>query len=139
MKTIRGGNSSQRLNRRQFLGVGAAVAGGAVAASAWPGRLSAENCSAPIPAGPFNGSNCPFPIPWLDKNGSQNQSPQAGAELSNIFNFKGQIARCNNWVGMGTDNKGVRIPFGTATTDFSYMKGTYFAGRQEHPGVFAHI
>jgi hypothetical protein len=122
-------------NRRRFLAAGAGAAGSVLLRP----PLLGQKCSAPIPTMPFNGSDCPFPIPWLDKNGSQNQSPQPDAELSNIFHFKGQIARCSNWAGMGTDNKGNRLPFGSPTTDFSYMKGTYFAGRQEHSGTFAHI
>lgn len=133
--------------RRSFLKFGAAAFAGFLARPAWGRRnQTAQNqpaqspaCAPPIPTGPYNGSDCPFSIPWLDKNGSFNQSPQAGAELSNIFHFKGQVARCNNWVGMGTDNKGNRIPFGSPTTDFSFMKGTYFNGRREHEGVFAHI
>jgi hypothetical protein len=127
------------LDRRRFVLSGAGVAGTALVSSLAARRLLAQNCAPPIPSQPFNGNDCPFPIPWLDKNGSQNQSPQPGAELSNIFHFKGQIARCNNWAGAGTDNRGNRLRFGTGTTDFSYMKGTYFAGRQEHTGTFAHI
>lgn len=126
-------------SRRGFLALGSGATGAAVFSSFIPPQLAAENCSPPIPKGPFNGSNCPFPIPWLDKNGSHNQSPAPNMEPSNIFHFKGQMARCNNWSGTGTDNKGNRIPWGSPTTDFSYMKGTYFAGRQEHTATFAHI
>lgn len=129
----------QRLSRRGFLALGSGATGAALVAPFLPEQLTAENCSPPIPKGPFNGSNCPFPIPWLDKNGSHNQSPAPNMEPSNIFHFKGQIARCNNWSGMGTDNKGNRIPWGSPTTDFSYMKGAYFAGRQEHTATFSHI
>lgn len=140
MKDITQSGDFPHLNRRRFFSLGAGVAGSAALTSIWPQQgFAQESCSPPIPSGPFNGSSCPFPIPWLDKNGSHNQSPMPGAELSNIFHFKGQIARCNGFVGMGTDNKGNRIPFGSPTTDFSYMKGTYFAARQEHTGVFAHI
>ncbi len=139
MKSIEHDSCLQPVHRRRFLGLGTGLVGTAVLSSVWPQRSLAEDCSPPIPSGPYNGSSCPFPIPWLDKNGSQNQSPMPGAEPSNIFHFKGQIARCNGFVGMGTDNKGNRIPFGSPTTDFSYMRGTYFAGRQEHTGVFAHI
>jgi hypothetical protein len=130
-------------DRRRFLVLSGATAGAAMASSLVPELLSqpalAEDCSPPIPTTAFNGSNCPYPIPWLDKNGSHNQSPAPGVELSNIFHFKGKIARCNNWAGMGTDNKGNRIPWGSPTTDFSYMQGAYFAGRQEHTAAFAHI
>jgi len=126
---------SHKVNRRRFLEL--STAGAAFLASA-PASF-AQDCSPPIPKGPFNGSDCPFPIPWLDKNGSHNQSPAPSVELSNIFHFKGKIARCNDWVGTGTDNKGNRVPWGNPTTDFSYMQGTYFAGRKEHTGAFAHI
>ncbi len=85
-----------------------------------------------------NGGEAPFPIPWLDKNGSFNQAPGPGQEPSNIFHFKGHVARANDFKGMGTDNRGRRIPFGTVTTDFSYMQGTYWAGRAERNGAFAH-
>jgi hypothetical protein len=129
----------RRFSRRGFLGLSSGAAGAALFAPFLPQSLAGENCSPPIPKTPFNGSNCPFPIPWLDKNGSHNQSPAPNMEPSNIFHFKGQMARCNNWSGTGTDNKGNRIPWGSPTTDFSYMKGTYFAGRQEHTGSFAHI
>ncbi len=127
------------MDRRRFFGLSAGFAGAAVVSLVGPQPSLAEHCSPPIPSGPFNGSDCPFPVPWLDKNGSHNQSPMPGAELSNIFHFRGQIGRCNGFVGMGTDNHGNRLAFGSPTTDFSYMKGTYFAGRQEHTGVFAHI
>ncbi len=85
-----------------------------------------------------NGGAAPFPIPWLDKNGSFNQAPGPGQEPSNIFHFKGRIARANGFTGMGTDNRGRRIPFGTVTTDYSFMQGEYWAGRSERQGAFTH-
>jgi hypothetical protein len=85
-----------------------------------------------------NGGAAPFPIPWLDKNGSLNQPPGPGQEPSNIFHFKGRIARANGFTGMGTDNRGRRIPFGTVTTDYSFMQGEYWAGRSERQGAFTH-
>ncbi len=85
-----------------------------------------------------NGGLTPFPIPWLDKNGSFNQSPGPGMEPSNIFHFKGRVARSNGFTGMGTDNRGQRIPFGTATTDFAFMQGRYWAARAERSGEFTH-
>jgi hypothetical protein len=39
---------------------------------------------------------------------------------------------------MGTDNHGNRVPFGTPTTDYSYMAGEYWAARKPQQGVFAH-
>jgi len=85
-----------------------------------------------------NGGAAPFPIPWLDKNGSFNQAPGADQEPSNIFHFKGRVARANGFTGMGTDNRGRRIPFGTITTDYSFMQGEYWAGRTERRGAFTH-
>lgn len=81
----------------------------------------------------------PFPIPWLDKNGSHNQSPGPGMEPSNIYHFKGHVARCNNFTGMGADNKGNKLSFGSPSTDFSFMAGEYFAARSPRQGIFSHI
>ena len=39
---------------------------------------------------------------------------------------------------MGTDNRGRRIPFGTNTTDYSFMQGVYWAARAERKGAFTH-
>jgi hypothetical protein len=125
--------------RRRFLQLGAALAGCSSIPGFAPALFAGENCSAPIPSGPFNGSTCPFPIPWLDKNGNHNQSPKDNVELSNIFHFKGKIARCAGFTGMGTDNQGNRLAFGTPTTDFSFMQGEYFAARQPQQGIFSHI
>lgn len=99
-----------------------------------------QSCAPPIPKdhSPSNGGSCPYPIPWLDKNGNHNQSPMPNVELSNIYHFKGKLARCNGFHGMGTDNKGNRLAWGTPTTDYSYMAGEYWAGRQAHQAVFAH-
>ncbi|HMC31560.1 MAG TPA: hypothetical protein VKL99_12060 [Candidatus Angelobacter sp.] len=125
--------------RRRFLQLSAAVAGCTTISGFAPALSASENCSPPIPSGPFNGSTCPFPIPWLDKNGNHNQSPKENVELSNIFHFKGKIARCAGFTGMGTDNQGNRLAFGTPTTDFSFMSGEYFAARQPQQGIFSHI
>ena len=40
----------------------------------------------------------------------------ANVELSNIFHFKGKLARCNGFHGMDTDNKGNRLAWGTRTS-----------------------
>jgi hypothetical protein len=129
------------LDRRRWLKLGVASA---VAASL-PGTLvDAQSaplaCAPPIPQNhePSNGGSCPYPIPWLDKNGNHNQIPMPNVELSNIFHFKGKLARCNGFRGMGTDNKGNRLAWGTPTTDYSYMAGEYWAARQAHQAVFAH-
>jgi hypothetical protein len=65
----------------------------------------------------------------------------AGPELepSHIYHFKGRIARCADFAGMGSDNKGNRIAFGTPTTDYGFMQGEYFAGRAAQTGAFTYI
>ncbi|MEN6615198.1 MAG: hypothetical protein ABFD12_01445 [Syntrophorhabdus sp.] len=124
------------LNRRQLLGTGICLLGGAYS------LLSRTAMSAPTTgewSPPSNGSSDPDPIPWLDKNGSHNQSPGPNMEPSNIYNFQGHVARCNAFTGAGTDNQGNRISFGAPSTDFSFLEGKYFAGRQEREGIFSHI
>ena len=132
-------SSGGELNRRHLLKLGGAT----IIAAALPGRILQAQpaaCSPPIPRNhePSNGGPCPYPIPWLDKNGNHNQSPAANVELSNIFHFKGKLARCNGFHGMGTDNKGNRYAWGNPTTDYSYMAGEYWAGRQGRQGIFTH-
>lgn len=99
-----------------------------------------QSCAPTIPQdhSPSNGGPCPYPIPWLDKNGNHNQSPMPNVELSNIYHFQGKLARCNGFHGMGTDNRGNRLAWGTPTTDYSYMAGEYWAARQAHPATFTH-
>lgn len=87
----------------------------------------------------YNGSTEPYPIPWLDRNGSHNQPAGPNVELSHIYHFKGDVARCSGFVGMGTDNKGNRLPFGSPTTDFGWMTGEYWAARRPQQGSFVHI
>ncbi len=65
--------------------------------------------------------------------------PGPGVELSNIFHFKGRIACANDFTGMGTGQDGERISFGLKSTDFSFMQGEYFAGRQARQGAFGHL
>jgi len=93
-------------NRRNFLrsviSAGAALAL-APAASAQQKRVGLTTA---------NGGADPFPIPWLDKNGSHNQPAGPNLEPSHIYDFKGRVARCSTFTGMGTDNKGNRIAFG---------------------------
>jgi hypothetical protein len=86
-----------------------------------------------------NGSTDPYPIPWLDKNGSHNQPAAANLEPSHIYHFKGRVARCSTFTGIGTDNQGNRIAFGSPTTDYGVMQGEYWAGRATQQGVFTHI
>jgi len=133
--------SNLELDRRRWLKLGVTSA---VAASL-PGMLlraqaAPQACSAPIPQKhePSNGGSCPYPIPWLDKNGNHNQIPMPNVELCSIYHFKGKLARCNGFHGMGTDNHGNRLAWGTPSTDYSYMAGEYWAARQVHQAVFAH-
>ena len=147
-------------SRREFLrlGLGFATAGSAgillsACATGSAGRMEPtesgeafEQAARPALAGlqalaaqdAQNGGAAPSAIPWLDKNGSFNQSPGPQQDPSNIFHFKGRVARANGFTGMGTDNKGRRIPFGTNTTDFSFMVGEYWAGRSARQGTFTH-
>jgi hypothetical protein len=128
-------------DRRRWLKLGVTSAGVAsLPAALLRGQSSPPACGPPIPGNhaPSNGGRCPYPIPWLDKNGNHNQSPMPNVELSNIYHFKGKLARGNGFHGIGTDNKGNRLAWGTATTDYSYMAGEYWAGRQPHEAVFAH-
>jgi hypothetical protein len=103
-------------------------------------QSATESCAPPIPQNhtPANGGPCPYPIPWLDKNGSHNRPAGPNVELSNIYHFKGKLARCNGFHGMGIDNKGNRLAWGTPTTDYSYMAGEYWAARQPQQGILAH-
>lgn len=86
-----------------------------------------------------NGSTDPYPIPWLDKNGSHNQPAGPNLEPSHIYHFKGRVARCSTFTGMGTDNQRNRIAFGSPTTDYGVMQGEYWAARAALQGTFTHI
>lgn len=94
---------------------------------------------APFREHAYNGSTEPYPIPWIDKNGSHNQPAGPNVELSHIYHFTGSVARCSGFTGMGTDNAGNRIPFGSPTTDFGWMTGEYWAARKPQQGSFVHI
>jgi hypothetical protein len=123
--------------RRRFLTL--SIASGASAS-----LLLSRNCAEgdkppPSKLTTYNGGTDPYPIPWLDKNGSHNQPAGPQLEPSHIYHFKGRVARCANFAGMGTDNKGNRIAFGTPTTDYGFMQGEYFAGRAAQTGAFTHI
>jgi len=121
-----------RRSRRDFLRTGA-LAGAALVTSE---RMAAESRSEQTTA---NGGTDPYPIPWLDKNGSHNQPAGPNLEPSHIFHFKGRVARCSTFVGMGTDNNGNRIAFGSPTTDYGVMQGEYWAARSTQQGSFTHI
>lgn len=123
--------------RRGFLREGAGLMAAGAAAS-WPlneAGASARQGSLP----PSNGGKVPFPIPWLDKNGNRNQPAGPQMEPSHIYDFKGRVARCAGFTGMGADNKGNRIAFGTPTTDFGIMQGEYWAAREPQKAEFTHI
>ncbi len=86
-----------------------------------------------------NGGTDPYPIPWLDKFGSHNQAAGIGNEPGHIYHFKGRVVRTNNFTGMGTDNQGNRIAFGSPSTDYAIMQGEYWAARTAQQGTFVHI
>lgn len=120
--------------RRRFLryGLTTAVIG-------LPGDIKAQanlRPSSPI----VDGTHQPFPIPWLDRNGSHNQVPAPNQEPAHIFHFKGQVARCNGFTGMGTDGDGRRLRFGGPTTDIGLMRGDYIAtDGTKRFGTFLHL
>ncbi|HXX56320.1 MAG TPA: hypothetical protein VEJ17_00845 [Candidatus Nitrosotalea sp.] len=124
-------DSSNRFRRRDLLKSGALSA----LALARPRALLSADDVTPYLA---NGSTDPYPIPWLDKNGSHNQPAGMNLEPSLIYHFKGFSARCNTFFGMGTDNQGNRIPFGSPTTDYGVMSGEYWAARTVQRGNFTH-
>jgi hypothetical protein len=101
-----------------------------------PSSIGALDDQQPIAA---NGSTDPFPIPWLDKNGSHNQPASPNLEPSHVYHFRGRVARCSTFTGIGTDNKGNRIQFGSPTTDYGVMQGEYWAARAAQQGIFTHI
>ncbi len=125
--------------RRRFLGTALAMASAGPALLMLPGAPAAAEETRQSELRTYNGGTDPYPIPWLDKNGSHNQPAGPELEPSHIFHFKGRVARCAGFTGMGTDNRGVRVPFGTKTTDYGLMQGEYFAGRAPQTGTFTHI
>jgi len=141
IEKIDGPSSRSTLDRRRLLKLGAA----SLVVAPVPGRLLRaqslpQSCAPiiPIDHSPSNGGACPYPIPWLDRNGSHNQPAGPNVELSSIYHFKGKLGRCSGFHGMGTDNQGNRLAWGTPTTDYSYMAGEYWAARQAHQAIFAH-
>ena len=112
---------------------------GAAAAGLLPLLSGAATGAEPGSIAPSNGSTDPFPIPWLDKNGDRNQPAKPDQEPSHIYDFKGRVARCSTFTGMGTDNQGNRIVFSSPTTDYGFTQGEYFAGRSPQAGTFSPI
>ena len=127
-------NTGGGYTRRRFLGTTIGIASGA---SLLLPREAAADEQQKLRT--YNGDTDPYPIPWLDKNGSHNQPAGPQLEPSHIYHFKGRVGRCAGFVGIGTDNNGNRVPFGTATTDYGVMQGEYFAGRTAQTGAFTHI
>lgn len=124
-------------SRRRFLAASAA-------GSAWlmqGGNASAEAAAGIRPVRHIDpdGPSGPYPIPWLDQNGSHNQPAGPDLEPSHIYHFKGRVARCSDFNGMGTDGKNERLLFGTKTTDYGIMDGEYWAARSPQAGTFTHI
>lgn len=128
-----------RYTRRKFLGTTLSIASGASASLLFSRDIGATNEPPQSKLNTYNGGTDPYPIPWLDKNGSHNQPAGPQLEPSHIYHFKGRVGRCADFVGMGTDNKGNRVAFGTPTTDYGFMQGEYFAGRNAQTGAFTHI
>lgn len=122
----------QHLRRRDVLKTGAM----ALFSFALP---PANNAFPEQPLPTANGGTDPYPIPWLDKNGSHNQPAGPNLEPSHIYHFKGRVARCSTFTGMGTDNRGNRIAFGSPTTDYGVMQGEYWAAREPQQGTSTHI
>jgi hypothetical protein len=135
--TIRRGSVECDFNRVAAMTKRASMPAAGTSASTEPPRNRAIETLAALDV--TNGGTDPSPIPWLDKNGSHNQMPAPGMEPSSIFHFRGTVARSNDFTGMGTDERGRRIAFGAKSTDFSFMSGEYFAGRQSRRGAFGHI
>ena len=104
-------------------------------------NVSAQAAARVRPDTPIDpdGPSGPYPIPWLDKNGSHNQPAGPDLEPSHIYHFKGRVARCSGFSGMGTDAKNERFLFGTKTTDYGIMDGEYWAARGPQTGTFTHI
>ena len=125
--------------RRGFLSTTLGLASAASASLLLPSALASGFEPGRSDLHTYNGGTEPYPIPWLDKNGSHNQPAGPQLEPSHIYHFKGQVARCADFTGMGTDNKGNRLAFGTPTTDYGIMQGEYFAGRAPQRGAFTHI
>jgi hypothetical protein len=125
--------------RRSFLSTTLSIASAGAASLLLFNDVAADNKPRQSRLRTYNGGTDPYPIPWLDKNGNHNQPGGPQLEPSHIYHFKGRVARCANFVGMGTDSRGNRIAFGTPTTDYGFMQGEYFAGRTPQTGAFTHI
>jgi hypothetical protein len=134
--------SAGGFGRRRLLtaGLGALGVAGVGGGLGGPARAAAPRGGRDVLAAPVGGSSEPSAIPWLDKNGSHNQSPGPGMDPSNIFHFKGRIARANDFEGTGKDGQGNPLVWGAPSTDFSFIDATYWpTNRIERRGAFAHL
>ena len=128
------------LDRRRWLKLGVSSALGVkLTGTLLNAQFVAQRRAPSVPQNhePSNGGTCPYPIPWLDKNGNHNQPAMPNVELSSIYHFKGKLARCSGFHGMGTTTKATDW-LGHSTTDYSYMAGEYWAAREAQKGIFAH-
>ena len=129
-------SDERRRGRRAFLETAAAASLGLPALL---GCATGDSQRGGVLPAPVGGDDEPYPIPWLDKNGSHNQAGD-GLEPSSIYHFKGRMARAAGFVGSGVDGSGNRIPFGTKTTDNSYMQGECWTSqRVARRGAWAHL
>jgi hypothetical protein len=82
-------------------------------------KISGQRSEHALPTS--NGGTEPYPIPWLDKNGSNNQPAGPNLEPSHIYHFKGLVARCSTFSGVGTphiDRIGIAYMYGGAVRRF---------------------
>ncbi|HSD20672.1 MAG TPA: hypothetical protein VLC54_11575 [Anaeromyxobacter sp.] len=127
-------------SRRRLLTTGLGALGVVGAGRLALAAPAAESRGGDVLAAPVGGSAEPSAIPWLDKNGSHNQSPGPGMDPSNIFHFKGRIARANDFEGTGKDGQGNPLAWGAPSTDFSFIEATYWpTSRIERRGIFSHL
>ena len=89
--------------RRSFLETTLKIASAASAGQLLSASTEVGNKSVESKIRTYNGGADPYPIPWLDKNGSHNQPAGPQLEPSHIYHFKGQVGRCADFVGMGTE------------------------------------
>jgi hypothetical protein len=125
------------LSRRRFLA--ASAAGSSLLVPGRNATVEGATRTRPISHVDPDGPPGPYPIPWLDMNGSHNQPAGPELEPSHIYHFKGRVARCSGFSGIGTDGKSERLLFGTKTTDYGIMDGEYWAARAPQSGMFTHI
>ena len=102
--------------RRHFLSTSLSIASAGAVSLLFSNDVTADSKLPDSQLHTYNGGTDPYPIPWLDKNGNHNQPAGPQLEPSHIYHFKGRVARCAGFVGMGTDNKGNRLSLYTHLT-----------------------